>query len=50
MSPTCFEPRRFILRETFVYAVWCVYMHGCEQSGGQESVFSHAILHVQLAP
>jgi len=31
MSPTCFEPRGFILRKTVVNAVWYVYMHQCEQ-------------------
>jgi len=24
MSPTCFEPREFILRETAVYAIWYI--------------------------
>jgi len=28
MSPTCFEPAGFFLRETVVYAVRCVF-HRC---------------------
>jgi len=24
LSPTCFEPLGLILRETVVYAVWCI--------------------------
>ena len=29
-----FEPRGFIVIKTVVYAVWYVYTHRCERSGG----------------
>jgi len=42
LSPTGFEPRRFILKKTAVYAVWYVV-----QSGRWDSVFEteHTLKH-----
>jgi hypothetical protein len=41
MSPTCFEPRGFIRRETVVYAIWYVLQIPIH--------INHTIQHIQLS-
>jgi len=45
MSPTCFEPRGFILRETVVYAHTLLSARLLTQMH-----VKHTILHIELPP